>query len=141
MFECLDWAVVLRRWDTSESLFCLDPSYFGGETDYGKNMFDHSDFARMSEILSNPKGAFILSINDTPEIREVFAGFYLAEMQFTYSITASGSKRTRELIISNQRCKPLLFKGLEWPRPLRFGSNLTLLVMAVNDSFPRYSAS
>ncbi|MEY8099599.1 hypothetical protein AB9F29_19645 [Falsihalocynthiibacter sp. S25ZX9] len=87
---------------------CGDLVGVGGEKDYGKNMFERSDFARMSEILSNLKGAFLLSINDTPEIREVFAGFYFEEVQLTYSIATSGSTQARELIISNRKVETTL---------------------------------
>ncbi|MCE8421404.1 DNA adenine methylase, partial [Rhodovulum sulfidophilum] len=36
VFESLDWADLIPRYDTAETLFYLDPPYFGGENDYGK---------------------------------------------------------------------------------------------------------
>jgi DNA adenine methylase len=39
VFESLDWSELIRRYDTADTLFYLDPPYHGGETDYGKGMF------------------------------------------------------------------------------------------------------
>lgn len=103
VFECLDWAELIERYDTPETLFYLDPPYFGGESDYGKDMFQRADFARMAELLSQIKGAFILSINDTPEIREIFGGFLSDEVRLTYTAGREAMReKAQELIISNR---------------------------------------
>ncbi|MFQ6777642.1 DNA adenine methylase, partial [Cereibacter sphaeroides] len=57
VFECLDWAELIPRYDTAETLFYLDPPYFGGENDYGRGIFDRAQFARIAEILGGLKGA------------------------------------------------------------------------------------
>lgn len=36
VLESLDWQDVLRRYDTKNTLFYLDPPYFGGEADYAR---------------------------------------------------------------------------------------------------------
>ena len=46
VFECLGWAELVQRYDGPETLFYLDPPYFGGESDYRKGIFDRSQFAR-----------------------------------------------------------------------------------------------
>ena len=46
------------------------------------------------------KGRFILSINDLPDVREVFAGFKLAPVSLTYSITGGSGTPAKELIIT-----------------------------------------
>lgn len=102
VLESLDWAELVDRYDSEQALFYLDPPYFGGESDYGKGLFDRSQFARMAKQLATIKGAFLLSINDTPEIREWFGGFHMEEASLNYSISASGSTVARELIISNR---------------------------------------
>lgn len=102
VFENMDWAELVRRYDSRAALFYLDPPYFGGENDYGKGMFDRGQFAKMAEILRNLDGAFLLSINDTPEIRETFAGFEIEEVALRYSISAAGATAARELVISNR---------------------------------------
>ncbi|MGK0289833.1 MAG: DNA adenine methylase, partial [bacterium] len=89
------------RYDRPHTLFYLDPPYFNSETDYGKNIFSKEDFFQMSEILRNIEGKFLLSINDTPEIREIFSGFEFHEVKVRYSI-GKQSKKNPELIITNQ---------------------------------------
>ncbi|TQS72766.1 DNA adenine methylase [Rhodobacteraceae bacterium] len=102
VFETLDWADLITRYDSAGALFHLDPPYFGGENDYGKGMFDRTQFAKMADILAQIKGAFVLSINDTPEIREIFSAFAFDEASIKYSVASSGSTDARELIISNR---------------------------------------
>lgn len=103
VIECLDWSECLRRYDGPGTLFYLDPPYWGCETDYGKAMFSPDDFARMAAQLAKLQGRFILSINDVPEIRAIFAAFHLEEVTTTYGIaTRSGEATNRpELLISN----------------------------------------
>lgn len=78
--ENLDYADFVDRYDRPETLFYLDPPYHGGENDYGKGLFDRADFERMAKQLTDIDGAFLLSINDVPEIRETFAGFHIEEV-------------------------------------------------------------
>lgn len=108
VFENLDWQDVLTRYDGPNSLFYLDPPYFGGENDYGKGMFDRSQFATMADMLRDLDGAFILSINDTLEIREIFEGYHFDEVSLKYTVSAGAAKDAAELIISNREIKTTL---------------------------------
>ncbi|MCK4790748.1 MAG: DNA adenine methylase [Desulfobacteraceae bacterium] len=105
VIECLDYAEFITRYDSPDTLFYLDPPYWGCENDYGKNMFEREEFARMANQLSKIEGRFLMSINDVPEIREMFSGFQIEEVSTSYTIgkaTSSRAKRT-ELLISNGR--------------------------------------
>jgi DNA adenine methylase len=101
--ECLDFAEFLRRYDGPDTLFYLDPPYWGSEGDYGKALFARADFARLAEALTGLRGRFLMSINDTPEVRKLFGRFALTEVSTTYTVgNAPGSRGARaELIISN----------------------------------------
>lgn len=101
VFESLDWSELVRRYDTKSTLFYLDPPYFGGEDDYGKGMFNRSHYAAMADQLATIDGEFIMSINDTPEIREWFAAFHVDEVRLNYSVARSKGKKVQELIISS----------------------------------------
>lgn len=101
VFESLDWAELIPRYDGPQTLFYLDPPYFGGEDDYGKGLFGRSHFIRMADVLRAIKGAFVMSINDRAEIREIFAGFHVDEVRLTYSISGQGTEAA-ELILSNR---------------------------------------
>jgi len=69
-------------------------------------MFAREDFARMAAQLAGIRGTSILSISDTPEIREILSGFHLEEVR--QSCTDSGTSteaRARELIVSNREAR------------------------------------
>jgi DNA adenine methylase len=100
IIERLDFEAFLTRYDSPETLFYLDPPYYGGEHDYGRDLFERSDFHRLAEALGRLKGRFVLSINDRPQIRSAFAKFSLEEVETTYSVQGGGGQRAAELIIT-----------------------------------------
>jgi DNA adenine methylase len=96
------WAAYFCRYDRAETLFYLDPPYWGTEDYYGKDMFGRADFERLAAVLRDVQGRFILSINDRPEVRQVFDGFAITEISTTYSVRGGGhSSAAAELIITN----------------------------------------
>jgi DNA adenine methylase len=101
VIERLHFADFIARYDTPTTLFYLDPPYFGGESDYGTGVFERADFARLAEQLHGIEGRFILSINDTAEIRDAFGGFNLLEVETTYTLASEGAKVAKELIITS----------------------------------------
>ena len=100
ILERLPWADFVTRYDTPETLLYLDPPYFGSESDYGPGMFSPADFERMADLLGRLRGRFILSLNDHPQVREIFAAFHLEPVGTHYGLAGEGSKPARELIIS-----------------------------------------
>jgi len=96
--ERLDWAVLIEKYDRKGTLFYLDPPYFGGENDYGKGKFDRDQFAKIADVLRSLTGKFILSINDTPEIREIFDGLTYQEVSLAYTISKTKTVDAKELI-------------------------------------------
>lgn len=104
VIECLDFESFIRRYDSEGTLFYLDPPYWGSEGDYGKTLFARQDFQRLADILTGLKGRFLMSINDVPEIREIFAWARLEEVQTTYTIRGKGNaKAAAELLIRGPR--------------------------------------
>ena len=102
MIECLPYGEFIARYDRPGALIYLDPPYWGSEDDYGKAMFEPGDFARLADQLRGIKGRFLMSINDVPEVRELFAGFDLQEVSTSYTVgKKSGSRGQRsELLVS-----------------------------------------
>ena len=96
--ERLGYSEFIRLYDSAETLFYLDPPYWGHERDYGTGLFARADFERLAEQLTGIKGRFILSINDVPEIRRLFRWACMAKVPVTYTI--GGGKRVSELIVS-----------------------------------------
>jgi DNA adenine methylase len=100
VIENLDWVAFIDRYDRPETLFYLDPPYFGGEDDYGKALFSRDQFAAMADRLASIKGQFILSINDVPEIRAAFSRFRLQQEKLQYSIAGGKGTPALELIVT-----------------------------------------
>ncbi|MCP4935218.1 MAG: DNA adenine methylase, partial [bacterium] len=98
--ENLDWLAFINRYDKTGTLFYIDPPYWGNENDYGKGMFSRDQFELMATRLARIKGRFLLSLNDRPEVREVFKGFQFEEVKLTYSVAGGKGKAAREVIIS-----------------------------------------
>lgn len=98
--ECLDWLAFIDRYDRPETLFYLDPPYYGSEGDYGKELFGRDQFNTMAARLRTLKGRFILSINDVPAIRETFEGFEMEEIGLRYTVGGGNGQAAKELIIS-----------------------------------------
>lgn len=101
VIEQLDFSEFIRRYDCADMLFYLDPPYWGGERDYGKGKFERADFRRLAEQLAGIAGRFILSINDRPEIREIFAAFEMREVELTYTVAKGEGTPAKELIVTH----------------------------------------
>jgi DNA adenine methylase len=97
--ECLPYEEIIRRFDGPETLFYLDPPYFRRYL-YRFNFTDE-DFQTLSMRLRAIRGKFVLSLNDAPEIRKWFAGFFIRGIELHYTAQQKPGKRFRELIITN----------------------------------------
>ncbi len=98
--EQLPYADVIRRYDHADALFYLDPPY-DQTAGYGVD-FGRDDYVAMAAQLGTIAGSFIMSINDTPFVREAFAAFDMQEVETSWMISnrATGAgTRTTELII------------------------------------------
>ena len=101
VIERLPWADFIARYDRPGTLFYLDPPYYDCEDDYGPGMFGKADFELMADRLAGLQGRFILSLNDTPEVRQIFARFHLQAEETTYTVGGgSKAKSAGELVIT-----------------------------------------
>jgi len=85
-------------------LFYLDPPYWGCEGDYGKTLFAREDFEALATHLQGLRGKFLLSLNDHPEVRAIFAGFHMAGVETTWTSGTrqhGGGQRVGEVLIAN----------------------------------------
>ncbi len=100
--ERLPYADFIRRYDRPETLFFLDPPYWGNEKDYGPGLFSEADFERLRGLLEAAEGRFIMTINDRPETREMFGQFNLQPVQLLYRLSGSATA-ANELIITSPK--------------------------------------
>ena len=101
IIENLNWRDFIERYDRPETLFYLDPPYYGCEKDYGANVFSRDQFAEIAAKLSTIKGRFLVSLNDTPEVREIFSAFNIMSVGLTYTLHGGAGTNVGEVIITN----------------------------------------
>ena len=103
--ENLDACECIKRYDSPETLFYIDPPYWNA--DFYAVSFKGEDFQRLADTLKTINGQFILSLNDTPEVREIFNGFKIESIETKYSLgntkTSQGTRGVdrKEVLISN----------------------------------------
>jgi len=118
--EHLDAVECIRRYDRPETLYYLDPPYWhtaGYAVPFGDN-----DYPRLCEALSGLTGRFILSLNDTPEVRRIFKVFKMQRIKTTYS---SGNGRVAAVDRSASRSE-LIIHNLKTLHKKISGRNLRL---------------
>lgn len=97
-----DYKTIIKKFDSPKSLIYLDPPYEGSSEKHYKNSI--IDYEELKNILSKIKGKFILSINKSDRIKELFKNFNISEIKTEYinPITGAKNKRTiTEYIIKN----------------------------------------
>ncbi|URK88483.1 hypothetical protein LP421_15085 [Rhizobium sp. RCAM05350] len=99
VIENPDWLAFIDRYDRPETLFYLDPPYFGNEDEYGKALFSQGQFEIMAKRLSRLKARFIMSINDAPLIHQTVSAFQREKVNLTYSVEGRKGTHAAELII------------------------------------------
>jgi len=97
--ECLPYQEILRKYDRPDTFYYLDPPYFG--LPYYKFNFKEDDYVELAALLKNLKGRFLLSLNDKPEVRRIFADFEVSGLKFAYSSQRKAGKTYKEVLISN----------------------------------------
>lgn len=98
--ERLNWRDLIDRYDSRETLFFLDPPYFGSEGDYGVGVFARSDFAMLADRLACIEGRFLLTVNDVPEMREAFGRFDIETLQTRYTIAGGEWSDVSEILVA-----------------------------------------
>jgi len=97
--ESLPYQQIIQKADRPDTFFYLDPPYWNKRL-YAFN-FKEEDFAQLESICRRLKGKFLLSINDVPEVRRLFAGYNIKEVELAYTAQKKTGNRYRELLISN----------------------------------------
>ena len=97
--EHLPWHECALRYDRPHTALFFDPPYWQ-TAGYG-NDFPWSEYERLAEFAVNAKGGIVITLNEHPDIRRLFADFDQKPMQISY--TPGGSHRAKmatELLIT-----------------------------------------
>jgi DNA adenine methylase len=99
--EHLNWAECIERYDRPHSFFYIDPPYWGTEG-YGVN-FGLEQYEHIAKLAKSIKGKMLISLNDIPEMREIFSDLNITttEIQYTLSGGKRSNNKSQELIIKN----------------------------------------
>lgn len=109
-FEYLDFEEHINKYDSPETLFYLDPPYFGTENQYyrGDEHFGREGHERLANMLKNIKGKFILSYYDFDGLDKMYPKdkYRWEEKDFVkFSTTISNKpiedKQGHEILIMN----------------------------------------
>ena len=99
--ENLDFEKLIEKYDSETTFFYVDPPYYKKENFYKRDNVGRFDgHERLADVLKNIKGKFILSYNDETYIRELYADFYIKEVDASYSV-AGKKTEAKELFIAN----------------------------------------
>ncbi|MGG6502520.1 UNVERIFIED_CONTAM: DNA adenine methylase [Acinetobacter baumannii] len=99
--ENLDWDVCFKKYDRPHTFIYADPPYwklFG----YGME-FGWDQYLKMADLMKTCQGKVMMSINDHPDIRDLFSDFNISTTTIKYSVGQVGVSRDQkqELIITN----------------------------------------
>jgi len=94
-----DFEKIIKLYDSPETLFFLDPPYIKNNL-YYKTGFDLRDHLRLRNCLKEIKGKFIMTIDDTPFIREKYSDFNIINNPIRRQ---SNQQKVNDLIITNFR--------------------------------------
>ena len=98
--ECLPYDELISRYDRPGTFFYVDPPYWDCENYYGPGIFSRDDFTRLAEQIADIQGKFLLSLNDTPGVREVFSAFEIEAVKTRYSCGHGKNTAAGELLIT-----------------------------------------
>ena len=97
--ENLSWQDVIKRYDRAHTLFYMDPPYWETEG-YGVD-FGWEHYEDMAELIGKIKGKAIISLNDHPDIRQVFSDYHIESTDIRYTVGGGkGVQRSEVLIFS-----------------------------------------
>lgn len=79
MIECLDFREVIRRYDSLETLFYVDPPYVGREHFY-KGGFSRQDHIDLARLLNKVKGKVLVTYYADPLIFELYRDWHVHQV-------------------------------------------------------------
>lgn len=97
--DCLPYEEIISKCDRPTTFFYIDPPYWDRKL-YEFN-FTKEDFEQLASILGKVRGKFILSMNDVPDVRELFGEFRIEALKLAYSSQKSAGRRYSEVLIRN----------------------------------------
>lgn len=95
-----DYSKLIKEYDSKDTFFYLDPPY---ENSVQHKLYEHTvNQEEIRNLLKNIKGKFMLSINDSPYIRDLYKDFKIKTIDTEYNHhKTKATQYVNELIITN----------------------------------------
>ena len=98
--EHLPWTKCISKYDRPHTFFFADPPYWQTEG-YGVD-FGIEQYESLAEIMKTSQGRIMVTVNDHPDMKKVFAGFTTKTVDIDYTVGGVGKgKGRKELIIQS----------------------------------------
>jgi DNA adenine methylase len=95
-----DYIKIIVKYDSPDTFFFIDPPYENTDKAFYSDI--SMDYHELSFLLQNIKGKFLLTINDSPNIRKIFKPFKIKKINVRGSPWGSEKTKIRkELFIMN----------------------------------------
>jgi len=104
-YENKDYEAVVKKYDNADTFFFIDPPYENTAKEFGYAQSSEFDFERLRDVLSKIKGDFLLTINDSKRIRDLFRQFHIKPIKVPNAYSHRNNSKQKafrpELIITN----------------------------------------
>jgi DNA adenine methylase len=87
-----DYAVPVKKYDSPDTFFFIDPPYENTQKSFDYAEDTGFDFIRLRDTLKTIKGKFLMTINDSPNIRRLFSDFYIKPVK-VYTAWGQGGEK------------------------------------------------
>ena len=109
MIERLDYRECIKKYDSPDTFFYLDPPYLNSKIKYGAEYphgsWTEEDYEELARVLKRVKGKWLLNHAEDPFIEQLFREFYMVKVRVVKStrVTRHGERRERytEVLIAN----------------------------------------
>lgn len=104
-YENKDYEAVVKKYDNADTFFFIDPPYENTAKSFGYAESSEFDFERLRDVLSKIKGKFLMTINDSKRIRDLYRQFHIKPIKVPNAWSHKGNSKQGafrpELIITN----------------------------------------
>ena len=112
-----DYKDVIKRYDSDETVFYLDPPYSDDDSEAGRLGQGQIDLKEFRKIVGSLKGTAIISFWDTKAARDLFSGMEIRGVAVRGMAPGTAMARSqgptrRELVISNRSLKRKIGKSI-----------------------------
>jgi DNA adenine methylase len=99
-----DYAKIIEKYDSEDTFFFIDPPYENTAKVFYKD--SNFDYERLADMLKSIKGNFLITVNDSKNIRHIFRNFLIKKIRVRSNWTDFNNHTSQyrgELFITNYR--------------------------------------